>query len=54
MREHGFDVIMVSADGKEREDVIRNEGCPHVVIPMTRKITPFADLVSLWKLYLFF
>jgi glycosyltransferase involved in cell wall biosynthesis len=53
MRENGFDVIMVSADGKERADVIRNEGCPHVIIPMTRKITPIADMVSLWKLYRF-
>ncbi len=54
MKEHGFDVIMVSADDKEREDVIRNEGCPHHVIPMTRKITPFSDLKSLWKMYRFF
>lgn len=54
MKEHGFDVLMVSADGKEREDVIRNEGCPHHIIPMTRKITPFADLSSLWKLYRLF
>ncbi len=54
MKENGFDVIMVSADGKEREAVIANEGCPHHIIPMTRKITPFADLRSLWQLYRFF
>ncbi|HEX7845509.1 MAG TPA: glycosyltransferase family 4 protein [Chitinophagaceae bacterium] len=54
MKDNGFEVIMVSADGKEREEVVRNEGCPHVIIPMTRKITPFADLKSLWKLYRFF
>ncbi len=53
MKENGFDVIMVSADGKEREDVIQNEGCTHVIIPMTRKITPIADLKSLWQLYRF-
>jgi glycosyltransferase involved in cell wall biosynthesis len=53
MKENGFDVIMVSADGKERDDVIQNEGCVHVIIPMTRKITPFADLKSLWQLYMF-
>lgn len=53
MKENGFDVIMVSADGKEREDVMQNEGCTHVIIPMTRKITPFADLKSLWQLYRF-
>ena len=53
MKENGFNVIMVSADGKERDDVIQNEGCVHVIIPMTRKITPFADLKSLWQLYRF-
>lgn len=54
MNEHGFEVIMVSADGKEKEAVIKNEGCRHQVISMTRKITPFADLRSLWQLYRFF
>jgi glycosyltransferase involved in cell wall biosynthesis len=54
MKEQGFDVIMVSADGKERAEVVRNEGCEHHIIPMTRKITPLADLRSLWKLYRFF
>lgn len=54
MKENGFEVIMVSADGKERDDVIKNEGCKHIIIPMTRKITPVADLRSLWNLYRFF
>ena len=54
MKENGFDVIMISADGKERNTIIQNENCPHVVIPMTRKITPFSDLRSLWLLYNFF
>lgn len=54
MRENGFEVIMVSADGKERDDVMKSEGCPHFIIPMTRKITPIADLRSLWQLYRFF
>lgn len=54
MKENGFEVIMVSADGEGREDVIQQEGCEHYIISMTRKITPFADLRSLWKLYRFF
>jgi len=53
MKGKGFDVIMVSSDGPEKEDVIRNEECPHVVIPMTRKMTPLADLRSLWIFYKF-
>jgi len=51
MKKAGFDVIMVSADGKERDDVMQFEECPHYIIPMTRKITPFADAISFWKLY---
>lgn len=50
MKEHGFEVVMISADGKEREEVMKNEGCPHYIVPMTRKITPFKDLSCLIKL----
>ena len=50
MKDNGFDVLMISADGKERNDVINNEGCQHVIVPMTRKITPFQDLSCLFKL----
>lgn len=54
MREHGFDVTMVSSEGKEWPGILENEGCDYRIIHMTRKITPFADLVSLLKLYRFF
>jgi glycosyltransferase involved in cell wall biosynthesis len=50
IKANGFDVLMISANGKEIEEVIANEGCPHIVVPMTRKITPIKDLVCLWKL----
>jgi glycosyltransferase involved in cell wall biosynthesis len=51
MKEAGWEVIMVSADGKEINEIVKKEECPHVVIPFTRKITPFHDLVCLWQLY---
>jgi glycosyltransferase involved in cell wall biosynthesis len=54
MKEKGFDVIMTSADGQGRGEVMRHEECPHIIIHMTRKITPVADLKSLWQLYRFF
>jgi glycosyltransferase involved in cell wall biosynthesis len=54
MKESGFEVIMVSADGTELQEVIEYEDCPHRLVPMTRKITPVADLQSLWKLYRLF
>jgi len=53
MKKAGFEVIMVSAEGKELEDVLQYEDCPHHIISMTRKITPVADCQSLWKLYRF-
>jgi glycosyltransferase involved in cell wall biosynthesis len=50
MQQNGFDVLMISADGIERNDVIENEGCRHIVVSMTRKITPLKDLICLWQL----
>ncbi len=54
MRENGLDVIMVAGEGKDWEEVLAREGCAHQLIPMTRKMTPVADLKSLWALYRFF
>jgi len=53
MKKSGFEVIMVSADGEELEDVLQYEDCRHQIVPMTRKITPLADTRSLWTLYRF-
>jgi len=50
MKASGWEVIMVSADGKEVNEVVRREGCEHRVIPFTRKITPLRDLYCIWLL----
>ena len=50
MATHGFDVLMISAAGKELQAVIEQEQCPHIIVPMTRKITPFRDLTCLFQL----
>lgn len=50
MKDHGFKVTMVSADGRERDEVLADEGCPHIIIHMTRQITPISDMVSLIRL----
>jgi glycosyltransferase involved in cell wall biosynthesis len=54
MREQGWEVIMVSAEGREVDHVVKNEGVRHEVIPFTRKITPIQDLKCIWKLILLF
>lgn len=50
MAAHGFDVLMISAEGKELLEVIEMEQCRHSIVPMTRKITPWQDLKCLWQL----
>ncbi|MBK7433231.1 MAG: glycosyltransferase family 4 protein [Chitinophagaceae bacterium] len=50
MSAHGFEVLMISANGRELESVIRNEQCRHLIVPMTRKITPWQDLRCLIRL----
>lgn len=50
MSQNGFKVIMISADGKEIEDIKKVEGCEHLIVPMTRSITPFKDVISFFKL----
>lgn len=50
MANNGFDVLMISADGKELNEVIEKEQCRHIVVPMTRKITPLQDLKCLFQL----
>ncbi|WP_026953871.1 glycosyltransferase family 4 protein [Algoriphagus vanfongensis] len=50
MKNQGLEVLMVSADGREVNTVMKSEGVAHEVIPFTRKITPFQDLVCIWKL----
>ena len=50
MSKNGFTITAVSADGKDVQTIKEEENCRYVIIPMTRKITPFHDLISLYKL----
>ncbi len=46
-----FEVVGVTSPGKEIKEVEDNEQIRVVPISMSRKITPFQDLKSLWKIY---
>lgn len=48
---NGYDVVMISSNGKDLNDVIDYEKCRHYVIPLTRKITPIKDLIATFILY---
>jgi glycosyltransferase involved in cell wall biosynthesis len=49
MQKNDFEVLAVSADGPEVNDV-KKEGIKHFVIPFTRSITPIQDLSCLVQL----
>lgn len=51
MANNGFNVIGVASKGKELHDVHVEENIPVVALEMTRTISPFKDLQSLWKFY---
>lgn len=50
MKDKGFDVTMISADGPNTSSLVENEKCPHIIIPFTRQITPIKDLICIFKL----
>ncbi len=50
MNNNGFEVIMISSDGIELPQTLLNETCKHIVVPMTRKITPWQDLKCIAQL----
>ncbi|MGM9512495.1 glycosyltransferase family 4 protein [Larkinella sp. GY13] len=51
MKLQGFTVWMSSADGTMLRELEQQEGCPHYIVPMTRKLTPLQDLKALWVAY---
>ena len=53
MASNGFDVKGVSSEGEELREVRENEGVVMEAINMSRKITPFQDFKSLWKMWNF-
>src|SRR5665647_1907606 len=50
MKQNGFNVIMISADGPQLKEVIEREQCEHIIVPMTRTISPLKDFSCLIQL----
>ena len=46
----GFEVVGVSATGPD-VPLIESHGIRHIAVPLTRRMTPFADLLALFRLY---
>ena len=51
LREAGFRVFLVSGPGELLDSTAAREGVESVAIPMQRQIAPFADLVSLLRIW---
>ena len=51
MREHGYDVTVISSPGSDLDLVAEREGVRTVAVPMAREVEPVADFRSLWRLY---
>jgi glycosyltransferase involved in cell wall biosynthesis len=49
LREAGYEVVGISSPGSD-VPAIEAAGIRHVAVPISRKLTPLADLVSLWRL----
>lgn len=49
MQANGFEVLALSADGPEIK-AVTDEGVTHQVVNLTRKITPFTDLLCIWQI----
>jgi glycosyltransferase involved in cell wall biosynthesis len=52
LREAGFQVTLLSGPGELLERTAASEGVESIAIPMRRGIAPFADMVSLLRLWL--
>lgn len=50
IRDAGYEVVGISSPGVQ-VPVLEADGVRHIAVPMTRRLTPHADLVSLWRLY---
>ncbi len=49
IKQAGYEVASISASGPN-EPVIESVGIRHIAVPMTRRVTPLADLWALWQL----
>ena len=51
LRNAGFRVLLVSSPGPLLDLTATREGVEQIALPMQRSIAPFADLVSLFRLW---
>jgi glycosyltransferase involved in cell wall biosynthesis len=50
LREEGYEIVAISSPSSF-DPSIEAAGIRHIPVPISRKITPIADLISLWRLW---
>ena len=50
-QQNNFEVFLASAQGKEIQDIEKETGIKVNTLPLTRKVSPFVDLIAIWKTY---
>lgn len=51
MTQQGFKVVGLSSSGDALQELSKAEGIRTIAVDMNRRMSPFKDIVSLWKLY---
>jgi len=51
MKEEGWELLIVSADGREVQSICRAEGVRHEVIPFVKGVNYMEDFISFWLLF---
>lgn len=51
MKEHEWEVLLVSADGREVQQICRVEGVIHEVVPFVKGVNYVEDFISFWLLF---
>ena len=51
MKEEGWDLLLVSADGREVQSICRAEGVQHEVIPFVKGVNYVEDFICFWLLF---
>lgn len=51
MKEQGWEPILVSADGREIQQICRVEGVRHEVVPFVKGANFLEDFISFWRLF---
>lgn len=54
MSDNGFEVVGISSNGEEIQSLEQDENMRFITVKMTRTISPFQDLKSVWQLYKIF